>query len=103
MLVPVARIEFGRDFGSIDAPRGTTLLAAAARAKAPLGNACRARGICRACAVLVRSGEDLLSPPNALEHAMQLEPPWRMACQTRVIGEGEVKLWTPNWGGWPDG
>lgn len=101
MLDPVTRIRFGRDFGSIEVSRGTTLLAAAARARAPLGNACRARGVCRACAVLVSAGSDLLAPPNALERAMQLEPPWRMACQTRVSGAGEVVLWTPHWGGAP--
>jgi hypothetical protein len=33
---------------------------------------------------------------------MQLEPPWRMACKTHVRGEGQLELWTPNWGGWPD-
>lgn len=95
------RIRFARDFGSIEVPRGTTLLAAAARAGAPLGNACRARGICQACAVHVRAGAQLLSPPNQLELAMQLDPGQRMACQTRALAAGELVLWTPNWGGEP--
>ena len=95
------RLRFGRDFGELDVPRGTTLLAAAARAGAPLGNACRGRGVCRACAVLVVSGAEQLGPAEALERAMELEPPWRMACQTRVEGEGQIELWTAHWGGWP--
>jgi ferredoxin len=98
----VVRIRFSRDFGEIEVPRGTTLLAAAARAKAPLGNACRGQGVCRACAVLVIEGASLLDEPGELERRMQLESPWRMACKTHVHTDGFVELWTPNWGGWPD-
>lgn len=93
------QIRFGRDFGEIEVGPGTTLLAAAARAHAPLGNACRAQGICRACAVLVVTGGEQLDAPGELERRMQLAPPWRMACQTRVSGEGLVELWTAHWGG----
>ena len=95
------RIRFGRDFGEHQVSPGTTLLAAATRAKAPLGNACRAQGICQACAVQIISGAELLEPPSDLEQRMQLAPDWRMACQTRVRGHGYLKLWTPNWGGEP--
>jgi ferredoxin len=101
-LSNVVRIRFGRDFGELDVSRGTTLLAAAARARAPLGNSCRGQGICRACAVLVVDGAALLDEPGELERNMQLEPPWRMACKTHVRGEGQIELWTPNWGGWPE-
>ncbi|NVB41945.1 (2Fe-2S)-binding protein [Pseudenhygromyxa sp. WMMC2535] len=98
----MTEIRFGRDFGAIEVPRGTTLMAAAARAGAPLGNACRARGVCRACAVLVLAGAELLDEAGALERRFALEAPWRMACQTHVRGAGRVLLWTPHWGGDPD-
>lgn len=92
-------LRFGRDFAEIEVGPGTSLLAAASRAAAPLGNACRGQGVCRACAVLVIGGEHLLEPANELERRMQLEPGWRMACQTRVReGDGLVVLWTPHWG-----
>ena len=97
-----ARVRFVRDFGAIEISVGTSLLAAAARAGAPLGNACRGRGVCRACAVLVVAGAEHLSAAGELERAMALEPGWRMACQTRVAQSGEIELWTPNWGGLPD-
>ncbi|WP_086001111.1 2Fe-2S iron-sulfur cluster-binding protein [Plesiocystis pacifica] len=87
----------------MDVPRGTTLLAAASRAGAPLGNACRGRGVCRACAVVPITGAEHLSAATDEERRFGLEAPWRMACLTRVDGDGEVVLWTPNWGGWPDG
>jgi 2Fe-2S ferredoxin len=99
----MAQIRFGRDFGELEVSDGTTLLAAASRASAPLGNACRGQGVCRACAVLVVEGADLLDPPGELERQMQLEAPWRMACQTRVRGPGRLRLWTFHWGGDPQG
>ncbi|MFO7562747.1 MAG: 2Fe-2S iron-sulfur cluster-binding protein, partial [Enhygromyxa sp.] len=95
------RVRFGRDFGELEISEGTSLLAAAARASAPLGNACRGQGVCRACAVLVVSGAEQLDPPGELERAMGLEPGWRMACQTRVRGVGQLSLWTFHWGGSP--
>lgn len=92
-------IRFGRDFGEIEVGVGTTLLAAANRASAPLGNACRGQGVCRACAVLVIAGTQHLDSPGELERRMQLEPGWRMACKTRVVArEGQIELWTPHWG-----
>lgn len=97
----MVRVRFGRDFGELEVGVGTTLLAAASRAAAPLGNACRGQGVCRACAVLVVSGSELLGPAGELEREMQLEPGWRMACQTRVRGSGHMVLWTFHWGGDP--
>ena len=102
------RIRFGRDYGELEIDGGTSLLAAAARAGAPLGNACRGQGVCRACAVLVLAGAEALSEAGELERRFGLEPGWRMACQTRVRAERagpegpeRIELWTPHWGGWP--
>ncbi|MCA9687005.1 MAG: (2Fe-2S)-binding protein, partial [Myxococcales bacterium] len=91
---PITRVVWGRDFGHSDVTRGTSLLAAAARAAVPLGNACRGQGVCRACAVLVVRGGEALEPAGELEQRFGLPAPWRMACQTRVRGDGEVALWT---------
>jgi hypothetical protein len=34
---------------------------------------------------------------------MQLEPDWRMACQTRIRhADGRIELWTPHWGEFED-
>jgi ferredoxin, 2Fe-2S len=95
----VVRIRFGRDFGEIEVPLGTSLLAAAARAGAPLGNACRGQGVCRACAVLVVDGAQTLDAVGELERRMQLEPGWRMGCKTHVRAAGRLQLWIPHWGG----
>lgn len=109
----VPKIRFWRDGGTIDVPVGTTLLAAARRAGAPLGNSCRGRGICRACTVLVVRGDELLCPRRPCEDALGITAPWRMACQARPIvaandqgedhdvDEGEVVLHCMAWGGDP--
>ncbi len=97
-------IRFWRDQGARVVARGTTLMAAAQRSGAPLGNACRAQGVCRACAVLVLAGDEHLEPASTLELAMQLQAGWRMACQTRVAStreDDEIVIWTAGWGGWP--
>jgi ferredoxin len=99
-------VRFWRDRSAWVIGRGTTLMAAAQRAGAPLGNACRSQGICRACAVLVLAGEEHLEDPGELEKRMNLESGWRMACQTRMASgdaAAEVTIWTPAWGGWPAG
>ena len=97
----MVKIRFGRDFGELEVPIGTSLLAAAARAKAPLGNACRGQGVCRACAVLVVDGGHTLDAAGELEQRMQLEPGWRMACKTHLRRAGSLQLWIPHWGGEP--
>ncbi len=82
------------------------MLAAASRAKAPLGNSCRGQGICQSCAILVVTGAQLLEPAGPAEQKIGLPEGWRVACLTRVradTGEGQsIELWTPAWGGWPD-
>jgi ferredoxin len=97
-------IRFWREGGARIVTRGTTLMAAAQRGGVPLGNACRAQGVCRACAVLVLDGAEHLEPASPLELRMGLEVGWRMACQTRVASTGDgdaITIWTPAWGGWP--
>jgi ferredoxin len=98
-------LRFWRDYDARVVPGGTTLMAAAQRAGAPLGNACRSQGVCRACAVLVLAGEQHLADASELERRMNLEPGWRMACQTRLASddsEATVTIWIPAWGGWPE-
>lgn len=98
----VPKIRFWRDGGSIDVPVGTSMLAASRRANAPLGNSCRGRGICRACAVLVVRGAEHLGPRRECEDALGIVEPWRMACQARAASEdGEVVLHCMAWGGDP--
>jgi ferredoxin len=95
-------VQFGPNGKVCEVPTGTSLLAAANRAGMPLGQSCRGQGVCNSCRVRVDAGKARLSAPTPLERRWRLEPPWRLACQTRVTdGPDEVivALGCPAWGG----
>lgn len=71
-----------------------TVLDAARRAGAPLGNSCGAVGICARCRVTVIEGSDQLSLPTATESRASQQrgfaPDERLACQAVVTGDCTV-------------
>ena len=77
--------------------QGTYLIDAARRLGAPLGVGCtRGKGECPACVVAVKSGADLLSTPTVIEAKLLgeggLADSLRMACQTKIEGQGDIVL-----------
>lgn len=101
----MALLQFRRDRGELQVGPGTSLLAAAKRRRAPLGQSCRGFGVCNSCKVFVEGGETALTEQTELERRWRLEPGWRLACQARVrddaAAEAIVQLWSPAWGGSP--
>ena len=74
---------------------GTYLIDAARRMGASLGAGCTAgKGECPSCVVSVKAGAELLSTPSATEEkqlgAEHLDQALRLACQTKIEGQGEV-------------
>jgi len=74
---------------------GTYLIDAARRMGASLGAGCTAgKGECPTCVVSVKAGAELLSTPSVVEEkqlgAEHLEQALRLACQTKIQGQGEV-------------
>jgi ferredoxin, 2Fe-2S len=74
---------------------GTYLIDAAKRLGAPLGTGCmRGKGDCATCLVHVSIGADLLSASGTIEQtalgAEQLNQGFRLACQAKIEGSGEV-------------
>jgi ferredoxin len=67
-----------------------TLLDAARRAKAPLGNSCGGVGICARCRVDIIDGAENLTPPTDLELRRGCTENDRFACQAIVVGDVEV-------------
>mmetsp|Transcript_24556 Transcript_24556/g.48830 ORF Transcript_24556/g.48830 Transcript_24556/m.48830 type:complete len:390 (+) Transcript_24556:173-1342(+) len=57
---------------------------------------CGSGGLCRTCAISVRNGGDLLSPPKENEKKMlEATPRWRLACKSWVgygMKEGEITI-----------
>ena len=74
---------------------GTYLIDAAKRLGAPLGTGCaRGKGECATCLVQVSKGVDLLSVPGSIEEtvvgAEQISQGFRLACQVKLEGSGEL-------------
>lgn len=83
-----------------EARENETVLDAARRAGAPLGNSCGGTGICARCRVRVLAGAAHLASPTTVEQRVSRErglaEDERLACQAVVLGECEVT--TGYWG-----
>lgn len=77
-----------------------TILDAARRAGAPIGNSCGGIGVCARCVVRVLTGSENLTPATRIEvkiiEERKLESDDRLACQAVVRGDCEVT--TAYWG-----
>jgi ferredoxin, 2Fe-2S len=91
----VATVRFmGQDL-EVEVPVGTTLLAAAARAHAPLGSACGGVCACSTCHLYVEAGGHLLTPAaddeeDRLDGAFDVRMNSRLGCQARIERDGLV-------------
>jgi adenylate cyclase len=91
----VARIRFTPDDRTVEVGAGTTLLKAAIAAGLPHAHVCGGNARCSTCRVLVVDGLEHCDPRNARESAiaarLQCGPEIRLACQTTVTGDVEVR------------
>jgi len=71
-----------------------TVLDAARRADAPIGNSCGSVGVCGRCRVVVLAGAENLSPPTMIELRVAAQRGFaadeRLACQAVALGDVEV-------------
>ncbi|HLH76059.1 MAG TPA: 2Fe-2S iron-sulfur cluster-binding protein [Candidatus Binataceae bacterium] len=92
----MARVAFHPSDIVIEVTPGVTVLKAAQAAGIEIVWCCGGNAICTTCRCLVSVGADRLSPPEPLEleilAAVDLEPPWRLACQAKVIGDVSVEV-----------
>jgi ferredoxin len=88
------RVTFTPLGRAAEAKPNETILDAARRAAAPIGNSCGGVGVCARCRVRVVAGSENLSPPTSIElrvgTARGFAADERMACQAVVAGECEV-------------
>src|SRR5512140_1897069 len=91
---PCMHVRFSPLALSAETHAGETVLDAARRAGAPLGNSCGAVGICARCRVRVIDGNDRLEPPTTIEARVSRQrnfaPDERLACQAVVAGDCTV-------------
>jgi ferredoxin len=88
------RVTFTPLCSAAEALADETVLDAARRAEAPLGNSCGSVGVCGRCCVRVLAGAENLSPPTMIELRVSAQRGFaadeRLACQAVVMGDVEV-------------
>ena len=88
------RVTFTPLGSAADVKPNETILDAARRAGAPVGNSCGAVGICARCRVRIVAGGENLSPPTTIELRVGggrgFAADERMACQAVVNGDCSV-------------
>ena len=71
---------------------GRRLLDCANELGVRISQVCGGDGACGTCRVEVVEGWEHLSPPTPDETYKELEPPYRLSCQARVLGDIGVKV-----------
>lgn len=94
MKIAPMRVLFTPLGRAAEAKPDETILDAARRVGAPIGNSCGGTGICARCRVRVVAGAENLSPATSVElrvgGARGFAQDERMACQTVPRGDCEV-------------
>ena len=81
------RITFIDEASSADFPEGKTALQCAIEMKIALSHVCGGDGACGTCRIEVLEGWDHLSPPTPDETYKELEAPYRLSCQAKLLGD----------------
>ncbi|MEM1030375.1 MAG: 2Fe-2S iron-sulfur cluster-binding protein [Myxococcota bacterium] len=80
-----------------EAEEGTSLLRAAGKAGAPMGDACGGVCACSTCHVYVNEGDTLLTEAeeeeeDILDKAFDVQITSRLGCQAKVEGDGVIEV-----------
>jgi len=83
----------------LEASTGSTILEVARDTGVNLSSVCGGEGRCGKCRIIIRSGNELLSPPSEFEKHVfseeDLSNGFRLACQTTTQHEGTVTVEVP--------
>ncbi len=91
------KVRFVKENMEIEVPAGTTILAAAKKARAPQGDRCGGVCACSTCHVYVVDGFDRTSDIedeefDILDKAFDVRSTSRLGCQARVLGDIAVEI-----------
>lgn len=86
------RVTFVDAEKSADFPAGKTLLSCAEEMGVRVSHVCGGDGACGTCRIEVVDGWDALTPPTPDETYKELEAPYRLSCQSKLIGDVAVKV-----------
>ena len=86
------RVVFVDEEKTAEVPTGRTLLSCALEMNIRISHVCGGDGACGTCRVEVVQGWDALTPPTPDETYKELDPPYRLSCQAKVVGDVAVKV-----------
>ena len=86
------RVTFNDENRAADFPAGKTLLQCALDLKLGISHVCGGDGACGTCRIEVVEGWEALTPPTPDETYKELDPPYRLSCQARLISDVVVKV-----------
>ncbi|MEA2491769.1 MAG: ferredoxin, 2Fe-2S [Acidobacteriota bacterium] len=86
------RVTFADAGQSGEFPEGKTLLAIAKELAVRVSSVCGGDGACGTCRIEVVEGWERLSPPTPDETYKELEAPYRLSCQSKLLGDVVIKV-----------
>lgn len=86
------RVTFADVEKAAEFPAGKTLLSCAGEMGVRVSSVCGGDGACGTCRIEVVSGWDQLTPPTPDETYKELEPPHRLSCQAKLVGDVVIKV-----------
>ena len=86
------RVTFIDEGKSAEFPAGKTLLGCALEMDVRISHVCGGDGACGTCRIAVIEGWDSLTPPTPDETYKELDPPHRLGCQAKLMGDVVVRV-----------
>ena len=86
------RVTFADEGKSAEFPAGKTMLTCAAEMGVKVSHVCGGDGACGTCRIEIVEGWNNLTPPTPDETYKELEPPYRLSCQSKITGDVIVKV-----------
>jgi ferredoxin len=86
------RVTFADAEKTAEFPQGSTLLTCAVTMDVRISHVCGGDGACGTCRVEVIDGWDNLTPPTPDETYKELEAPYRLSCQSKLLGDVILKV-----------
>lgn len=84
------RVTFSDAMRTGECATGKTLLQCALDMQIEISHVCGGDGACGTCRIEVVEGWDRLSPQTPDETYKELEPPYRLGCQAKMLSEDVV-------------
>lgn len=86
------RLTFVDEGKAAEFPAGKPILICAGELGVRVSQVCGGDGACGTCRIEVVEGWDNLTAPTPEETYKELEPPYRLSCQAKLLGDVIVKV-----------